>query len=127
MIPASPLLLMLVIGWTMLSYKKKYQANLFSMPLLKDICPKYKDLVLLNCFTVAPQNLCPWPRTGFSMTAQGSKYVLGCFATAACSICFPYLFLIPTSKEECSLRVISLRPHPVWIPRTAARQAQPFL
>lgn len=43
------------------------------------------------------------------------------------SICFTYLFVFLTSKDKCSLRVISLGIHLFWIPRTAARWAQPFL
>lgn len=104
----SALILKLVIRCNMLIYRKKNPAlNLFSFPLLRDVCQKYIDLLF---FIIVPQ-LYHRIRvhgldTGFYLTSHSLKHALRCFATVGGVLCFPYLFAIHTSKDKCSVRVI---------------------
>lgn len=61
--------------------------------------------------------------TGFCVTSHSLKQVFSCSVVAdmfyMVSMCVPYLFAIPTPKDECSRCVISLKPCLFWIPRMA--------
>lgn len=101
LISASTPLLTLVIGCNMLIYRKQNQMNpamiLFSLSLIKDVCPKYFGLLffifvsLLNCRIRASG-----PHTGFYVTSPSMKHTLGCSATAgvfymfSIFICYAY-------------------------------------
>lgn len=66
LISASTPLLTLVIGCNMLIYRKKNQKNpalnYIQLVSAERCLPKILwSVILHNCFTIAPQNPCPWP------------------------------------------------------------------
>lgn len=129
LISASTPLLTLVIGCNMLIYRKQNQMNpamiLFSLSLIKDVCPKYFGLLffifvsLLNCRIRASG-----PHTGFYVTSPSMNHTLGCSATAGVF----YMFSIFICYAYFQRRVQSA----CYLPETASvldssYWAQPFL